>query len=328
MEILPFDVLWDLLQKPKKGIKNQIIADCPKCGKSAHFYINAGYNHKGVANPFDCKKCNFQGNIVTLLLFLNKLDLLAGRQVDLKKQLPKLSRLSDLNMSELDIEIPKAKLPIGFRRLSYNDGSRFTEYLKTRKFTELDFEIYKPGYTNLKRKYQDYVIIPITRNWEVCGYVTRYIGDDDNKPRYLNSEHDFSKLLAGYDELEDTTTTAILVEGFFDKTSVTFELDLYNHPEIKCLSTFGKKISEVQLFLLKQAGIENLFLMFDGRDAIKDMKKIGFQIKKQFRNILSCDTGRKFDPGASNKEMILDVLSKSKSVERFYFDKLAVLKLK
>lgn len=326
-QILDFDVLWSILKNPKKGIKNQIIADCPKCGREKHFYINAGYNAKGRANPAHCKRCNWQTNIVGLLVFLNKLELLGGRQVDLKKPLPKLSSLNR-EVEEIDIDIKTIKLPIGFKKVKFNDNNRYTEYLKSRKFTELDFEIYQPGYT-WKKKYNDYVIIPVTRDWDIKGFVGRYIGVNKDAPRYLNSEHDFSKLLFGYDELEPgQTTTAILVEGGFDKVSVTTELDLHNNEGIKCLCSFGKKLSDEQLLLLQKAGIENLFLMFDARDAIKEIKSTGFKIKRQFNNILCCDTGSKLDPGSSNKEMLLEILAKSKSVDRFQLDKLSTQKLK
>ena len=316
------DVLWQLLENPKHGPKTHFIAKCPVCKRDAHFYINF------VTGLNDCKKCGKQGNIVTFLNDIGKIELLDGNEVDIKKELPKLNKLNQNQTEELDIEIKTIKLPIGFKRTKYSDDNRFTEYLKSRKFTELDFEIYQPGYTNLKRKYEDYVILPVNRDWEVKGYIVRYIGEDEEKPRYLNSQHDFSKLLFGYDELTENTKTVIIVEGVFDKISVTTELDLHNDDEAKCLCTFGKKLSDCQLLLLLNAGIENLFICFDGRDAIKDIKNIGFKVKRQFNNILCCDTGTKFDPGASDKNMLLRVLNESKSIQKFQLDKLAKLRLK
>jgi len=327
MEILPVDILWNLLPNPKNGIKNQIICDCVFCGREKHMYINKGYNGRGIANAFDCKRCSQTGNIITLLKHLDKLELLEGRQVDIKKPLPKLNRLNQNNQIQIDIEVKTIKLPIGFKRLKFSDNNKYTNYLKVRKFTELDFELYQPGYT-WKKKYQDYVIIPIKRDFEVKGFVARYIGEEQNKPRYLNSEDSFSKLLMGFDEITNQTKTVILVEGGFDKIGVTAELDLHNTEDTKCLATFGKKLSEAQLFLLQISGIENIFLMFDGRDAIKDIKNIGGKINKQFKNILCCDTGFKFDPGDSTKEMLLNILFEAKTVEQFQLSKLAKLKLK
>jgi len=327
MSLLPIDILLGLLINPKIGTKNQIICDCVFCGREKHMYINKGYSVKGIEHGYDCKKCGKSGNIVTLLQFLGKLELLEGRDVDIKKPLPTLKKLNQTVEEEIDIEVKTIKLPIGFKKLKFSDDNKYSEYLRQRKFTELDFEIYQPGYT-WKSKLKDYVIIPITREYEVKGYVARYIGDDENKPRYLNSQDSFSKLLMGYDEIAENTKTVILVEGSFDKVGVTTELDLHNQEEIKCLASFGKKISDCQLYLLQIAGIENIFLCFDGRDAIKDIKNIGFKIKNQFKNILCCDTGFKFDPASSDKNMLLNILNEAKPVHQFQLDKLSKLKLK
>src|ERR1035437_4076915 len=316
------DQLKDLLINPKNGSKDHFIADCPYCGKEGHFYIHKGINKKGIENGWDCKKCFEHGNIITLLLKLDKLSLLDGRQVNLDAPLNRIlsNKIGQSDISIPDIEIKKALLPIGFHKLVFDSDNKSTAYLKNRKFTKIDFWLYDPGFTRLKSNFQDYLIIPIHREGQIKAYVGRYLGINPLCPRYLNSTHDFNKLLFGYDELRPETKTVVLVEGIFDKISVTTELRLHSQKELKCLATFGKKISEVQLYLLKIKGIENLIFMYDGRDAVNDMKRVAAELTSEFKRILICYTGM-LDPGESNEDQILHYLSEAKNPSDFLLDK-------
>lgn len=74
--------------------------------------------------------------------------------------------------------------------------------------------------------------------------------------RYRNStENDFVKLLYNYDSIiEDETDTVILVEGVFDVIALTRKLNLYNNPSVAVVATFGKKISDTQIYKLQAKG--------------------------------------------------------------------------
>ena len=313
------EVLIGLLTKPVPATKNNINATCPYCGKEDHFFINK------ITLLNDCKKCGKQGNEFTFLQVLGKLHLRAGKQV----KHDKLSFLSanQLIIEPVTIEVPDIKMPIGSRLLSYTAKDKYVDYLKSRKLKKIDFDLYSPSYTMLKEKYYNYVLLQVQRDFMLKGFIARYIGTKEDKNRYLNSESDFSKLLFGYDELDSRTTTAILTEGIFDKTSVTTELGLHYDNDMKCLCTFGKKVSDVHIMLLKKTGVKNIILMHDGRDAVNDIKKSAFKLKKEGFSVWAAYTKDK-DPGECNGSELFDVMSKIETAESFWLSKLHKRKIK
>lgn len=322
--MLPVDVLKSLLIKPREATRNNLVATCPFCGKENHFFINKGINAKRIEHCWDCKKCGKDGNLITFLKQIGRLDLLEGRQVDTKKII-----LPSLEQDEEDVEeeVEDCKLPIGFKKCDWDkDKNVYTKYFKSRKFEKIDFDLYSPGYTNALSKYKDYAIIPVENNFSCKGFVSRCIEDSDYKPRYRNSETNMSKVLFGFDEASNKTRTAILLEGIFDKTATTTALDLHYQKEIKAFATFGKKISSYQVSLLRKIGIENIIILYDGRDAVNDIKKIGHQLNKEF-DVYAGYTKDK-DPNASTKEEIIDIINKIEPIEKFNRSKVQVPKLK
>lgn len=321
MKLIEDKILFGLLHNAKNGPRNQIISDCPWCSKEKHFYVNKGVNHKGILHGYDCKKCGVSGSVYTLLAKLNSLHLLQGHQIDHDK-LNKFDfeDVVDTNDFE-DYIIENKKLPIGSKDIDIEMDEY--QYLLTRKFNEIDFELYQPKYTKIKRVFKDYVIIPIIQDYEIKGYVGRYIGNDEDKPRYRNSKDtEFSKLLGGFDEINKNTNTLILVEGYFDKISTTTELGLHYIDELKCCCTWGKKISEYQIWLiLNKTNVKNIILMYDARDAVNDMKKIGFELDKYFHTQIA-DTGFDKDPGMLSQKEFEIILQNLKKPDEFFYNKI------
>lgn len=316
--------LKELLVNPRNAPHNHFVADCPFCDKTGHFYINKGVTKKGIIHGYDCKKCGVAGSVFTFLAKLNALYLIEGRQV-VHDKLTKLEFEENEQLDSVDIVVPDKKLPIGAKPIVA--GSDFYTYLQSRKFQEIDFEYYQPHQTKIISKFKDYVIIPVLQDYSIKGYVTRYAIDKKdsryNKEalRYLNAKNvNFGCLLSGIDEVNQNTNTAILVEGFFDKISVTTELGLHYIDELKCLCTFGKKISTEQIKLIRKTKITTLILMYDERDAVNDMKKISQELKKYF-NVLVASTGDN-DPGDCTKQDFLMILDDLKSPDEFWLDKI------
>ena len=316
-----------LLTNPKNGPRNQIIADCPWCGKERHFFVNKGTKRRMsgaiLYHPYDCKKCGKNGAAYTLFAKLNASYLLEGNQIENRELLTKHDFIDEVENSEEynDYIIENKVLPLGSKDIK-TGGSEYL-YLIDRKFGEIDFELYQPKTTKVKKIFNEYVILPIFQDFEIKGYIGRYIGKDEEKPRYRNSKDtEFSKLLGGFDEIHKETTTLILVEGYFDKISVTSELDLHYINELKCCCTWGKKVSDYQIWLiLNRTNVKNIILMWDGSDAVNDMKKYAYALDKFF-NTKIADTGFDMDPGQLSQKDFEYILQNLKTPNEFWFNKI------
>ncbi len=302
-------------KKLKLGGRGQYITNCPFCGKDHHFYINR------TSQLWDCKKCGEEGNIVKLLSFLGKLFLLGDfKSIDRTK----LKSLSEFNSEdpedELQLSPETRKLPFGFKRIFEDD------YLGSRGFSKKDLEKHKFGYTSLKPRLKDYIIVGIEEDGEIKGYLARLNWSKDRiikfekrtgrkKARYLNDKGaKFSNLLFGFDEINENTDTVILLEGFTDKITLDNVLGLGEIDDIKCCATFGKKISKTQILKLLKKGVKNIILIFDS-DAIKEMKKHG-KILSDFFNVNITYTYNK-DINDSTEEEIMSIFGRMNDVHSF-----------
>ena len=238
--------LKEILHVEQETRSGQYICTCPFCGKEQHFYINKK------TQMFDCKKCGEFGNIYKLLRFLDKTYLLNGATIENTDTIVSIRSMlaSELESSEVSVtELPEVKMPVGWRVLRNSNP-----YLLNRGITPELCERYKFGSTKMLRKYDNYVLIPIYDGGKIRGYVGRYGSKrvPDGKLRYNNSiGTQFAQLLFGYDDITENTTTVILVEGIFDKIAVDKVLKLWESEEVKCVCTFGKKISAEQIEKLK-----------------------------------------------------------------------------
>ena len=285
-------------------------SNCPFCEKENHFYINwkrafkkSRGNYQG---SWDCKKCGESGAIPKLLMKLGRLDLISGEsQVDLRVKLENKIRIDAESKDdgfEIDTHVSTINPPVGWKRVYVND------YLDSRGFTSEEYDEYQIGVTKIYSKLKGYVVFLVEEDGECKGWVARstktkeelsQINDDISEYniglpkykkkrkelRYINSPGtDFSKLIFGIDELNINTKTAILVEGIMDKRNVDKQMLLSSSDRIKCLSTFGKKVSKAQIAKLQRRGIENIIILFDP-DAVNDSKKYAYELDGYF-NVL------------------------------------------
>jgi DNA primase len=276
MKLISDDDLKDLLINPKPTRSGQYISDCPLCGKEQHFYISRK------TQMWDCKKCHSYGSIYKLLRLLDKTYLLAGSTIENKERIESIREMTQELISNDDIELselPVKKMPVGWKV-----SAKSTKYLLSRGITPEDCKRYNIGATDMFRKYENYVLIPIYDDGKIRGFLGRY-GDKkvpEDKLRYNNSiGTEFAELLFGYDEITGNTSTVVLVEGVFDKIAVDKVLHLWDGEEVKCVCTFGKKISDKQIKKLMLKGVTNVILLYDF-DAIKEIKKYGLELEKYF----------------------------------------------
>lgn len=276
MKLISDDDLKDLLINPKPTRSGQYIADCPLCGKEQHFYISRK------TQMWDCKKCHSYGSIYKLLRLLDKTYLLAGSTIENKERIESIREMTQELVSNDDTELselPVKKMPVGWKV-----SVKSTKYLLSRGITPEDCKRYNIGATDMFRKYENYVLIPIYDDGKIRGFLGRYGAKKvpDDKLRYNNSiGTEFAELLFGYDEITGNTSTVVLVEGVFDKIAVDKVLHLWDGEEVKCVCTFGKKISDKQIKKLMLKGVTNVILLYDF-DAIKEIKKYGLELEKYF----------------------------------------------
>lgn len=309
MKLISDDDLKDLLINPKPTRSGQYIADCPLCGKEQHFYISRK------TQMWDCKKCHSYGSIYKLLRLLDKTYLLAGSTIEEKERIESIREMTQELVSNDDTELselPVKKMPVGWKV-----SAKSTKYLLSRGITSEDCKRYNIGATDMFRKYENYVLIPVYDGGEIRGFLGRYGARKvpDNKLRYNNSiGTEFAELLFGYDEITDNTSTVILVEGVFDKIAVDKVLHLWDGEEVKCVCTFGKKISDKQIKKLMLKGVTNVILLYDF-DAVKEIKKYGLELEKYF--VTSITYTNKKDIDECSEDEALEVFTQLKRPKEF-----------
>lgn len=281
--------------------KNLLVPECPYCGHSGYkfgIYIGKPIGRK---QPFmaHCFSCGHSvGNVNTLLKDLGRPDLAVTETFKLDNKLQ--DDFSFMEDEELDDELVEIDMPEFYNRTWRNS------YLKKRGFTRRDYEFFEAGTTRgFNFKFDDYVIFPIIEEGCYVGYVSRHTAskqeiDAHNEQakrdgtyrimRYRNSvENDFVKLLYNYDNVIDgETDTVIIVEGVFDAIALTRKLELYDNHRVAVVATFGKKISDVQVYKLQRKGVENIVIGYDG-DATAAINKTAAQLSDCFENVLIAD---------------------------------------
>jgi len=294
-EILIKELMGELHAKLDGGRKNIIVPRCPYCGHEGGkfgIYIGKEIGRKKLfmSHCFSCGHTT--KNINQLLEDIGRPDLKIIDKVSFAPlQVPQFFAITDEN--EIDDELYVVQMPEHWKRCHQND------YLQKRGFIEEDYCYFPVGTTRgLNFKFNNYVVFPIIDNQDIVGYVGRHIWDKEeidnynltakrnNKyqiRRYNNSmDNDFIKLLYNYDSIIDgETDTVILVEGVFDVIALTRKLNLYDNRQIAVVATFGKKISDTQIYKLQSKGVRTIVIGYDG-DAVAAINRTATQLNEYF----------------------------------------------
>lgn len=291
-EFLIRELTNELHAKMDGGRKNLIVPVCPYCGHTGGKFGIYISKETGNKKPFvsHCFSCGHTTTDINQLLEdigrpdLKLLDTASFEPV----KIPEFFNVED---EEIDDELAIVEMPESWKRCYKN------AYLKQRGFVYDDYEYFPVGTTRgLNWKFDNYVIFPIIDNGDTVGYVSRHIWskdaiDDYNKTakrngkyqirRYNNSiDNDFVKLLYNYDAvIEDETDTVIVVEGIFDVIALTRKLDLYDNHRVAVVATFGKKISDAQIYKLQSKGVRTVILGYDS-DATEAINRAASQLNE------------------------------------------------
>ena len=309
-ELLVQALKAELRGKLDGGEKNIIAEVCPYCGKKNKFgvYVGKETDRKKVfsSHCFSCGASNRE--LDPLLEKLGRQDLILTDTSQIEEKLNSSVFLQLELENEIDDSLDVVLMPDGYKRCFKNP------YLKERGFITDDYDYFPCGTTRgFNFKFDDYVIFPIIDESDHVGYVARHTWskkeiEAHNRVvkrrgkyqimRYRNSlENDFVKLVYNYDSIIDgETDTVIIVEGVFDVIALTRKLELYDNKEIVAIATFGKKISNIQIYKLQTKGVRNVVLAYDG-DAVEQIKETAGMLSSYF-NVLIADltgSGKDFD---------------------------------
>jgi hypothetical protein len=323
----------DTSRKSVKGWFYNI--ECPWCGNNDKFGIKFNEKSKEYRNEisFNCfhGSCKESGSEFKLLEKIGKGHLFKHGEfiTETDKVTSVIVKQSDHNDPIITQTLVR---PLGFRRVQEDP------YLKDRGFEPWQYDQYHIGRTKLDRKLLNYVLFCVIEGGEYKGYVGRltwspqqieqYEQTSGNKVNKYQNEGgaDFGKLLFGIDEITKDTKRVILVEGITDKANVDRQLNLNLCGDLKCLCTFGKKISDFQLQKLLQTGVQEVVLLYDP-DAVNDSKKYSFLLE-------SCNLKVKVgylsdkDPGDLTFAELIKVLSETQTANQFSINKVQKQKLK
>lgn len=307
------DLLQDFNGKFDGSRRNLLIPQCPFCGKDGYkfaIYVgnDTGSKKFGMCNCFKCGRSS--RTLKETLELLDHEYLLPKETTELDEN---VADLDDFFEDDIDDDLVEIEMPRGYRRCFKN------RYLKSRGFIADDYEYFPCG-TNrgMDREFDDYVLIEIRDANRLVGYVARSILskeeiDEYNEHhryqirRYNNSKEQdgnaFEKLLYNIDAVEPYKThSVILCEGVFDVIALTRKLELYDNKSIVPVCTFGKKISETQMYKLQAKGVEQIVIGYDS-DAKETTTHIATQLEKYF-DVLIADIPE--DGGKDWDEMSVD----------------------
>lgn len=301
--------------------KNLIAEYCPYCHKKNKFAVYVGKPSPRkplfASHCFSCGKSNRE--LTPLLEHLGRTDLIFEATTSLDVELENTSLLFNNTGDEIDDSLDIIKPPKGFKRCYKNS------YLKLRGFNADDYEYFPVGTTRgCNFKFDDYIIFPIIDEGDTVGWVGRHTWskqeiDEHNRKakrnggfqlmRYKNSmENDFVKLLYNYDSIiEGETDTVILVEGIFDVIALTRKMELYDNHRVAVVATFGKKISNIQIYKLQSKGIKTVVVAYDG-DAVEVIKTVSQQLKTYF-DVYIADIDGELDFDEMNYDQIYETFA-------------------
>lgn len=286
------ELLYDLNGKLDGSRRNILVQNCPFCGHDGFKYgiyvgNNIGKKRFGMSNCYHCNR-RF-GTLQATLKALGREDLLPKETAELDDE---DDVVSDIFTDEIDDDLVEISMPNGYKRCFKN------QYLKSRGWVVDDYEYFPVG-TNraFEREYEDYVILEVRDEGRRVGFVARSILSKEEIDsynsrhhykirRYKNSDeregNGFSKMIYNYDAIEPMVThSVILCEGPFDVVGLNRKLELYENKSIVPVATFGKKISQEQMYKLQKKGVEQIVIGYDN-DAKETTSRVAAELEKYF----------------------------------------------
>lgn len=270
--------------------RNLLLSECPFCGHGGYkfgIFVAPDPKRFGSSHCFCCGK-SFK-TLADTLVGIGLADLVPQETTELNGSLDSVTEIEFDDEDEIDDSLVEVEMPDGYKRTMRND------YLKYRGYEPDDFHYFPAGTTRgMNYLFKNYVLFEIIDHGKIVGYVGRHTWDKEDIDewndthrrqirRYRNSEENgFAKLLYNYDSvIKGKTRCVILCEGVFDVIALTRKMELYDNADIVPVATFGKKISDVQMYKLQQKGVTQVVVGYDN-DAREAISKVAGELETYF----------------------------------------------
>lgn len=299
---------------------------CPKCGRSDKFGIK--FNEKGGGTAHCFYEVGEGMSLYRFLKHIGRDDLIIYekglRSIDMS--LESLKNDEEFIYQEPDTK----KEPKGYKRIFFDD------YLDERGFEPEQYNILNVGKSD-DYLLKNYIVFLLKQKGKVVGWLARSKydkewhnenlrkfkdGEGSLVLRYRNSSKtDFDRILGGFDEITPNTEEVWIVEGIFDKANLDRLYGLYNNEKVKCLFTFGNRVTDNHLYLLKTTNIKKIVMLYD-YGTVKQVKKHSLQLARNFEVWVGEFKTEDIDAGDATKKYMDNIFSNLKNYFYFYTNRL------
>ena len=173
---------------------------------------------------------------------------------------------------------------------------KFWEYLRLRGLTDQEI------LATQCRGWRGRVIFPVFYNHEIASWQARLMVGFEREDRFPHAKYltapgtDLGKMIWPCSH----SKTAVVAEGIFDALAV-------RRLGYRGYCTFGKKISENQIRVLRRLGVQSVLLMWD-KDAQTEIADAAARLRKRFPKVLAADLTdwpSEKDPGDALQDEVL-----------------------
>ncbi len=283
--------------------KDYINVCCPLCDDHS--------NHNGINREslvFHCWKCGKDGSFAYLLSRLTSqsvkscLQLIrdAGFEYD-KDLLAQLNELFYDSESETHKVTSVVELPQYFESVTIQTNyPLLTSWMKRRQ-VDLSTVVDNGCGVCTVGKYMCRLVFPVYFEGQLVSFVAGDLTGQAEK-KYVNAQNDINNFLYGWDKIDSTCSTLILVEGVLDQWRCGYNT----------LCTFGTSLTDKQRKLLIDSKVSNLVFCWDS-DAVFVAREEAELMADFVDNVYVVELPKGEDPDSFGTENTWDLILKTMS---------------
>lgn len=282
----------------RENSQGEYRATCPFCGGTSRnpFCVNTN------SGLWFCHACPEKGGPVQLLCKL--LDVGYDRAVDYLIDRYSAFERDDEDEEYAEPEVAVITLPSEFRGLAGGTDAisarPYRRYLDKRRVDETLIREYQIGYC-ASGYYSGRVVVPVYHLGKLVSFVARAISKHAESKILTPPGNQQASYCFNLDKLWGTKEV-LAVEGVFDVFAI---------PDL-AVATFGKKISPMQVSLLKKSGVQSVTFCYD-EDALDELYEFTEKYMLLLRaKLILLPKGK--DPSKLGRERMLELLPTAKTL--------------